>query len=256
MKRSLLIALFVLSAWGAALAQSATKPSAEAQPAAQAEKIPAHPAMPTFQPVAQMPEEAREENLGGICVLSLNVDIAGHPHDIHLVRCSDPMFAEPSLHAVSKYRFKPATTADGTPTAMKVTIEIKFQLEHSSIPKFAIRFAFLSPLGTTSAAPGVDGVYPLARQIISPEMSVFSDQGYGNAAVGMVGNGACDVDLTIDADGVPSDAQVVRCDKPILEKPAVESLLKSRYMPGNLNGKIVPIRVTVHLEFAGFAPAK
>ncbi|MGP8174343.1 MAG: hypothetical protein ACLP7O_07325 [Terracidiphilus sp.] len=39
-------------------------------------------------------------------------------------------------------------------------------------------------------------------------------------------------------------------------QPAAQSLLKSHYKPGSVNGKAVPMQVSIHLEHAGFPPTK
>ena len=86
-------------------------------------------------------------------------------------------------------------------------------------------------------------------------MAKFFDEGYGNTAFGSVGNNPCDIVLTISAKGKASDPVVTHCERPTLEKPAVESLLKSKYKPGSVNRKEVPIRASIHLEY-GDVPAK
>jgi hypothetical protein len=58
--------------------------------------------------------------------------------------------------------------------------------------------------------------------------------------------------LTISADGVATEAHVTHCDSPSLEKSVVQSLFKSQYKPGKVNGKAVLMRVSVHLEIGGF----
>jgi hypothetical protein len=87
-------------------------------------------------------------------------------------------------------------------------------------------------------------------------MSRFSDEGYGSAAFWSPEKSACDVVLTISAKGKPSDPEVSHCETSSLEKPAVQSLLKSHYKPGSVNGKAVPVRASIHLECGGSPPTK
>jgi hypothetical protein len=68
------------------------------------------------------------------------------------------------------------------------------------------------------------------------------------------GSDACNIVLTISAKGKPSDPQVTSCDRPALEKPAVASLLRSQYKPDRVNGKAVPMRAAIRLEY-GDTPA-
>jgi hypothetical protein len=91
-------------------------------------------------------------------------------------------------------------------------------------------------------------VYPLTKLCTPPAIIKFSDKGYGSTA-SFSPTGACDIVLTISTKGKAADPQVTRCERPGLEKPAVESLLKSEYTPGMVNGKAVPMRVSVHLEY-------
>jgi hypothetical protein len=55
--------------------------------------------------------------------------------------------------------------------------------------------------------------------------------------------------ITISAAGKATDPKVTHCERPELEKPAVQSLLESKFKSGSVNGKPVPIRTTVHLEY-------
>jgi hypothetical protein len=59
--------------------------------------------------------------------------------------------------------------------------------------------------------------------------------------------------LTISTKGKAADPQIKHCERPELEKPAVESLLNSEYKPGMVNGKAVPMRASLHLEYGGDA---
>jgi hypothetical protein len=77
----------------------------------------------------------------------------------------------------------------------------------------------------------------------------FAEEGYAAMAFTHEGNSVCDVMITIDTKGQPSDPRVSHCERPELEKPAVESLLKSTYKPGYVKGKQVPIRATIHLYY-------
>ncbi len=119
-----------------------------------------------------------------------------------------------------------------------------------------MRYAFGSPPGVTSTAPYADGVYPLTKAVVAPQMAKYVDKGYGEAAFSDAGNSPCDIVLTVDAKGDASDAVITRCDHATVEKPAMQSLLSSHYKAGSLNGKAIPVRVTIHLEYAGFTDKK
>ena len=211
---------------------------------------------------AEFSDEARAKKINGRCLLSVNIDLNGIPENIKIFHCSDSSFAQNSLAAVAKYRFKPATTEDGKPVAVNINVLVNFMLfDRSRHPinkpiSYAIRYGFSAPPGTLSTEPNANGVYSLTQAAFPPSMAKFSDEGYGELAFRSTkDNSACDIVLTIGKKGDASDPQVIHCERPALEKPAVDTLLKSKYNPGSVNGKTVPIRALIHLEF-GDVPAK
>jgi protein TonB len=205
---------------------------------------------------AEFPSETRTKEINGRCAISLIVDVTGKPGNLKVVRCSDPAFEKNSLDAVAKYRFKPATRKDGTPIAVQIFITVGYLRSAAGFPKTKVLYGLFSPPGTTSDVPGADGVYPLTKSVTPPAIIKFSDEGFGNAAFIFPGNAACIVVLTISAKGKPSNPSITQCYKPILEKPAITTLLNSRFTPGTFNGATVPVRMSVRLEFDGSYPAK
>lgn len=213
---------------------------------------------------AEYPDDARIKSLNGVCRISVIVDVQGNPQTPRIIHCTDSAFEQNSLSAVKQYRFKPAATQDGKPVPVMIHVQISYHLakypfeRHLSKghigPEISapIQCSFIPQQGGASV-PDSDGVYPLTRSVTGPRVIKFSDMGYGLFAFAHEGNGACDIVLTISAKGNAADSQVTRCERPGLEKPAVESLLKSHYKPGMVNGKAVPMRVSVHLEYGGDA---
>jgi hypothetical protein len=176
------------------------------------------------------------------------------PQKVKLVRCTDPSFEKCSLEAASEYRFKPATTKDGKPVTTTIFLEFNYRMNNNDYP-MSVRWGFSSPPGITSADPGADGVYPLTRKSVSPAITRYVDSGYGNMAFSSPkDNGACNIVLTIGTNGKATNPKVTHCESVALEKPAVESLLKSKYKPGMVNGNAVPMRASIHLEYGGNAP--
>jgi hypothetical protein len=157
--------------------------------------------------------------------------------------------------SVAKYRFKPATTEEGDPVVYHESVVINYYRPNCFDPAAPIRHVFSTPPGVASSDPGADGVYPLTKSVRPPDLTRFYDEGYGYAAFNSPeGNGSCDIALTISATGKASDPHVTRCERPELEKPAVDSLLKSKYKAGSVDGKAVPIRASIHLEYADIPP--
>lgn len=254
MRRLSLIALLLALVTRSAIGQQTTQEPVDAPSPPRVDVKTTIPPKVLNNVEAQFSDEARQKRISGLCLVRLIVDTNGMPQNPKVVRCSDPSFEKSSLEAVAKYRFKPATTLDGKPLPVMISVEINYRLSGGRGPGTLIRYAFRSPPGITSVAPGVDGVYPLSKVVDPPVLKEFSDQGYASEAFPFAEKSACDVVLIVNAKGKPSNPEVARCLTPSLEKSAVQSLLKSHYKPGSVNGKAVPVRVTIHLEYGGFPP--
>jgi hypothetical protein len=202
------------------------------------------------------PDTVVPEPFNGRCLVSLIVDVNGLPQDIELVHSTDPALGKFCMDMVSKRRFSPATTRDGKAISVKSYYEYIFRRDDAADPGISIRCAFSTPSGVSSSAPDADGVYPLTKIVTPPSMTKFSDSKYSDAVFSSVGDGSskCEIVLTISAKGKASDPVVTHCERPALEKPVVDSLLKSKYKPGSVNGRDVAIRASVHLEYEDVPP--
>jgi len=230
------------------IAQDAAPPTDAPIPIDQWREKGINPPVPINQVHPELPDKM-DANINGRCAFSLTVDTNGRPQNIKIIRCSNPLFAKIFLEMVSKYRYKPATTQDGKPVAVEVTESHSLKFSSGVDSGDLFHYGFATPPGTTSAEPDVNGIFPLTKLATRPILTKFSDEGYGDAAFPFAGNSPCDIVLTISAKGNASDPKVTHCERPALEKPAVDSLLKSKYKPGKMNGKDVPIRASIHLEY-------
>jgi TonB family protein len=235
-------------------AQQAPQPTDTTKHAAQWAKEKINPPKVIYSVAPHFTDEAREKRINGRCIVSLIVDTAGMPQNIKVDRCTDPSFEESSLDAVAQFRFKPATTQEGKPVSVVVSIQINYRLSGVNGLSVPVHYRFSSPPGITTSEPGPDGVYPFTQPATPPAIIKFTDEGYGEAAFPAKGNSACDIAITISAKGKASDPVVTHCERPSLETPAVQSLLKSHFKPGQINGKAVPMRASIHLELADLSP--
>lgn len=232
---------------------------------------------------AEYPDDARIRQMDGLCSLSLIVGIRGDPRDVHVLHCTDPSFDESSVSAVSGYRFTPALTREGKPIAVTVApLVLQYHFAHRGITLHWLLSSWIADMipdrnliifdrrmsragfyrelispvhpdfivaQRESSGPGSDGIYSLSLSTTAPRVIEFAEEGYAAMAFTHEGNSACDVMITIDTRGKPSDLRVIHCERPELEKPAVESLLKSPYKAGYVQGKQVPIRAMIHLYY-------
>ena len=222
-----------------------------------------HPPVPTRTAEAEMPKQARRQQSNGFCTVALVVDKKGLPQNARVVRCSDPIFAENSLTAVRNYRFLPATSLqDNKPVLFRMSVEISYRFgpnrDPIPLPRPHIKLDFLLPSQPAPSEPDSAGTYTLSHVFDPPNslprLQRFVGVGFGRAAFSLDDGAGCVVALTIDENGLPSDAQITKCDDPSLEEPATRSLLRSQFSPAILNGKPVPVRASVHLVCEGFEP--
>ncbi len=276
MRRLWMIALLVAFVTTLALTQQAVQTEVAPVPADQwaARKI--TPPKKIHGEIEDYPVEAKLQQTSGLCLLSLTVGVRGDPQNVHIVHCTDPSFEETSLDAAKQYEFEPAVTQEGKPVPVTVRLiheyhMVKYALSlrliinwpvipdkrlildrHSSKAEVSremskpIRSSFIPHEGGVSK-PDSDGIYPLTRSVTGPRVIKFSDEGYGGLAFVHEGNSICDVVLTIGTKWKASDPQVTHCERPELETPVIDSLLKSDFKPGFVKGKAVPMRGSIHL---------
>jgi len=211
-------------------------------------------------PEAKIPDEARRQQLGGLCAVAMVVDKKGHPQDSRIVRCTEPIFAESSLEAVKKYRFVPAKRiADDKPVLYSMRIEVSYGTgagPNPVLPRPRIKGGFLAQSPPASFGHDSNGVYMLSHDFDPPNsfprIQQFADAGFGRAAFAFEDGAGCTAVLTIDEAGHPTEAEITKCDDPTLANPALHSLWKSQYSPAVLNGKPVPVRASVRIVCEGF----
>jgi TonB family protein len=73
-------------------------------------------------------KEGRRAHIEGTVVVTAEIGTDGKAHHIHLVRRLGHGLDEEAITAVARWRFKPATTKDGTCATAPVTIEVVFRL--------------------------------------------------------------------------------------------------------------------------------
>jgi TonB family protein len=93
----------------------------------------------THSPDPELSEEARKKGYGGTCVLILVVDTKGLPQDIKVTRAAGMGLDEKAIEAVRKWKFKPAMK-DGVPVAVKINIEINFNLGDDTANNYQMLF--------------------------------------------------------------------------------------------------------------------
>lgn len=76
----------------------------------------------------QYPAEARAAKVGGTVIVGTTVDITGVPQKLLVVKSRGVALDQAALDSVGQYRFEPAHDAKGTPVAMRIDVEVNFQI--------------------------------------------------------------------------------------------------------------------------------
>ena len=71
------------------------------------------------------PDNARDRNIQGECLVGLTVGADGTPKNVHILKSLSPETDAAALEAVRQYRFKPATR-NGQPVTAKIAVQLGF----------------------------------------------------------------------------------------------------------------------------------
>lgn len=81
-----------------------------------------NPAKPTY------PKALEEEEIEGEVILELSISKTGAVVNIKVIESDNKLFAEAAIKTVSKYKFKPGKTKDGTPVDAVIEFTISFEM--------------------------------------------------------------------------------------------------------------------------------
>lgn len=144
--------------------------------------------------------------------------------------------------SVRQWRFEAPATAPAS-----VRVPVRFDTGVSQTTLGTIRPLSGYPPTVGPVLPR--GVLKVGDAVKAPKRLVNAAPTYPQEAIDAKVQGAVVLDVLIDADGVPSDVQVVQ-GIPQLDAAAIEAVKKWRYEPTLLNGKPVPVAMTVTLNFS------
>jgi TonB family protein len=221
-----------------------------------------HSPIPTKYPETDLPDQLRQQGRGARCAFSVVVDEKGEPQNIRLIRCTDPIFAPNAIRSARMLRFKPATTiADNKVAPVTINVGINSMIGlpdgvDKILPPAKVRAEFVTMPDSESVGPDNKGIYSLTQSFGTlgsfPKLKNFPDRSFAARAFDLEDGVGCTLALTINQSGKVSDAKLVKCDRPSLEKAAIESISKAQFSPATVNGKAVPVRALVHLVCDGF----
>jgi protein TonB len=197
----------------------------------------------------------------GRVLVQLDADVAadGTVADVHLlsvgiIAAKVEMTADPdalrqdfdamvraSIASLRQWRFDPPASAPAV-----VRVPIRFDVVGGRTAFGSIRPMSGYPPHVTAVVPS--DVLRVGGAIGAPKKIVNVPPSYPDDAMQAKVQGVVVLDVVLDADGVPTDVQVLQ-GVPMLDAAAIEAVRQWRYEPTLMNGVPVPIALTVTVNF-------
>ncbi len=166
-------------------------------------------------------EEALLAKLEGSVLLSVVVDAAGQPGDVHVDRPLGLGLDESAVENVRHWQFKPGTKT-GLPVAVRVNEEVFFHTQRNLWDWHAVRAVFVLPDGA-------------ARPVVIKTKFPATVDEEENASV--------TISFDVGRNGVPANARVVKSSSPKWEKDLLAAVGEGwRFRPGTQDGKPAVVR--------------
>jgi TonB family protein len=97
--------------------------------------------------------------------------------------------------------------------------------------------------------PDKDGVYSLGPGIVAPIVLERAAAVYPADAPTDAVNGFCALTLVVGSDGVAAGIEVTHSHGSAFDLAAIEAVKQTRFDPGTLDGKAVPVRIEARIHF-------
>ena len=101
----------------------------------------------------------------------------------------------------------------------------------------------------TVSVPDERGVYKVGGGVSAPKLIHSVDPKYTEEAKRDKFEGVCYVDLIVDPQGMPRDIHVAKPVGKGLDENAVKAIQQYRFEPAKLEGKPVPVKITIKMSF-------
>ncbi|MDR3772125.1 MAG: energy transducer TonB [Terracidiphilus sp.] len=114
------------------------------------------------------------------------------------------------------------------------------------------------PMNIKPVAPkaGDDGVYAVGPGVVAPLVIQRVPAAYPEGAPPDTAEGDCVLSMVVGTGGIPTDIQVLRSHGASFDAAATTAIRQSKFEPGTVNGKPVPVRMFARTRFlADMRPA-
>ena len=157
------------------------------------------------------------------------VNVDGTVGDVRVTQPLDASLDAEAVRAVKQWQFRPGTK-DGKPVRVQVEVELTFTLRNG--PRLGSPEVYLQGSG-------------VRMPTVLAEIKPNHPPDLKNAGVG----GIVTLDCVVLPNGSVGDIKVTKPLHPVLDAEAVAALRKWRFQAGSLDGRPVPVQVTVEISF-------
>lgn len=194
------------------------------------------------------PPLLRDAGVTGRATVRIVVGEDGTVADSRTLEATHPAFSDLAATVIRQARFRPARKG-GKPVAVRVTLPVAFTLSGSA--------PVTAPSETEPQVGAVDAsrltVRPKLLNAAEAQATVVAAYPPLLRAAGIPGTAM--VGFVLDEHGAVTSPQVVQASRPEFGEAAVAVARKLRFSPGELDGKVVPARVTMPISFSPDAGA-
>ena len=220
---------------------------------------------PELLPLAPLsfPTEKCKRKMDGKVVLSVLVDEKGQPRNLMFLHPLGTDLDKFALQIAAADRFKPGMHEDA-PVVVGESLEVAMQScvvekKNDAGKKtylLQLRSKPVQKLGDLPQPPeevvlasGNAGITHVGGSVTTPVPLNNVEAEFSSEARREKYQGACLISLLVDAHGMPQNVRVVKPLKYGLSEKAIEAVNKYRFRPAMKDGKPVPVRITIEVNF-------
>jgi len=177
-------------------------------------------------------------------VISAVIDTDGAAGVREAQQAADSTCESAVIDAIKRSRFE-AGTLNGEPVPVLICLGVTFLEDARKI------LPSIQPCPETLSAMTFEGqsVYSAGGAVKAPVATYQPMAEFSEDALRHKYQGICLIGLIVDALGNPQNVRVVRALGMGLDEKALEAVRRYRFKPAMLNGRPVPVRVTIEIDF-------
>ena len=195
-------------------------------------------------------ETAFKEGEKFIVNFTFMVNLDGSVSDVSILKGPE-VFHQTVIDSVSQWRFKPGQ--HNGKVSMSITFSGRGDRDSDTRDKQQIKVALDSTEQQTAPPVSVDAdsseVFEYAEVEVKPHPIDLTTPAYPEKARKERIEGKVSLKLLVNVDGSVSDVRVLEGPE-VFHQAAIDAVSQSRFRPGKHNGKLVPVRLIMPIEFS------